>query len=76
MRRVAIEPRDNWQQKVEAVGLTFHTLDNGDPYWDESAAYEFSANEINTLEAAGNEMQEMCLAAAQHIIDNKRYADA
>jgi glutathionylspermidine synthase len=75
MRRVAIEARDGWQQKVEAVGLTFHTLENGDPYWDESAAYEFSAAEIDTLEAAGNEMQEMCLAAAQHIIDNKRYAE-
>jgi len=75
MRRVAIEAREDWQQKVEAVGLTFHTLDNGDPYWDESAAYEFSASEIDTLEAAGNTMQAMCLAAAQHIIDNKRYAE-
>jgi glutathionylspermidine synthase len=75
MRRISLEPRDGWQQKVEAVGLTFHTLENGDPYWDESAAYEFSAAEVDTLEAAGNEMQAMCLAAAQHIIDNKRYAE-
>ena len=75
MRRIELEPRDAWQQKVEAVGLTFHTLDNGAPYWDESAAYEFSANEIDILEAAGNEMQEMCLAAAQHVIDKKRYAE-
>jgi glutathionylspermidine synthase len=75
MKRVAITPRENWQQKVESVGLAFHTLDNGDPYWDESAAYEFTAAEIDTLEAAGNELQTMCLAAAQHIIDNKRYAE-
>ncbi len=45
------------------------------PYWDESAAYAFTAAEIDTLEAAGNELQTMCLAAAQHIIDNKRYAE-
>jgi glutathionylspermidine synthase len=75
MKRVSITPRENWQQKVESVGLAFHTLDNGEPYWDESAAYQFTAAEIDTLEAAGNELQTMCLAAAQHIIDNKRYAE-
>ena len=75
MQRIALTPRDNWQQKVESVGLTFHTLENGTPYWDESAAYQFTAAEIDTLEAAGNELQEMCLAAAQHIIDKKRYAE-
>jgi glutathionylspermidine synthase len=75
MQRLSITPRENWQQKVEAVGLTFHTLDNGTPYWDESATYEFTATEVDTLEAAGNTLQEMCLAAAQHVIDEKRYAE-
>lgn len=78
MRRVGIDPRENWEQKVEAVGLVYHTPDDGSmdrPYWDEAAAYEFTAAEIDTLEVAGNEMQTMCLAAAQHIIDNKRYAE-
>ncbi|MEO6804408.1 MAG: glutathionylspermidine synthase family protein [Granulicella sp.] len=75
MQRIPITPREDWQQKVEAVGLTFHTLENGDPYWNESAAYEFTAAEIDTLEAAGNTLQEMCLAAVQHILDEKRYAD-
>jgi glutathionylspermidine synthase len=75
MQRIPLTPRDSWQQKVESVGLTFHTLENGTPYWDESAAYSFTAAEIDTLEAAGNQLQEMCLAAAQHIIDEKRYAE-
>jgi glutathionylspermidine synthase len=75
MQRIPLTPRDNWQQKVESVGLTFHTLENGTPYWDESAAYQFTAAEIDTLEAAGYQLQEMCLAAAQHIIDKKRYAE-
>jgi glutathionylspermidine synthase len=75
MQRIAITPRDNWEQKVESQGLTFHTLENGTPYWDESAAYQFTSTEIDTLEAAGNQLQEMCLAAAQHIIDKKRYAE-
>jgi glutathionylspermidine synthase len=75
MQRIPITPRDNWQQKVESQGLTFHTLENGQPYWDESAAYEFTAAEIDTLEAAGDTLQEMCLAAAQHIIDEGRYSE-
>ena len=78
MKRVSITPRAGWQQKVESVGLVFHTPEDermDRPYWDESAAYAFTAAEIDTLEAAGNELQTMCLAAAQHIIDNKRYAE-
>jgi glutathionylspermidine synthase len=75
MNRILLTPRENWQQTVESQGLVFHTLENGTPYWDESAAYQFTAAEIDTLEAAGNELQTMCLAAAQHIIDEKRYAE-
>ena len=79
MRRQSITPRPNWQARVESQGLTFHTpaslAPGARPYWDESACYEFTAAEIDTLEAAGNELQTMCLAAAQHVIDNRRYAE-
>ena len=81
MQRIPLTPRSNWQHIVEQAGLTFHTLDPvgptqpDRPYWDESACYEFTAAEIDTLEAAGNELQTMCLAAAQHIISRRRYAD-
>jgi len=75
MRRKSFKPRRDWQSIVESQGLTFHTLENGAPYWDESAAYQFSSAEIDTLEATANTMQEMCLAAAQHVINNKRYAE-
>ena len=78
MQRISLNPRNNWQQKVESAGLTFHTPDAEGmdrPYWDESAAYQFTAAEIDTLEAAGNTLQEMCLAAAQLVIDEKRYAE-
>ena len=81
MNRIPLTPRPNWQQIVERQGLAFHTLDSAggsgsaQPYWNESAAYEFTAAEIDTLEAAANELQTMCLAAAQHIIDTRRYAD-
>lgn len=79
MQRHSLTPRTNWQTTVEQQGLTFHTPDalppGSRPYWDESACYEFTSAEIDTLEAAGNQLQEMCLAAAQHVIDNQRYAE-
>ncbi|HEX7158077.1 MAG TPA: glutathionylspermidine synthase family protein [Edaphobacter sp.] len=76
-----MSPRDNWQRKVEAAGLVFHSPEGEGldgramdrPYWDESAAYEFSPTEIDALESAGNTLQEMCLAAAQRVIDEKLY---
>jgi glutathionylspermidine synthase len=72
MRRIAAPPRADWQSKVEAAGLTWHTP--GQPYWNESAFYAFTAREVDTLEAAANELEQMSLAAVQHIIDNKLYA--
>ena len=76
MQRITLTPRADWQTKVESVGLTYHSPEVMAPrtYWDESACYEFTAAEVDTLEAAANTMQEMCLAAAQNVIDNKRYA--
>lgn len=77
MQRHSITPRPSWQTIVEQQGLTFHTPATDDPntrpYWDESACYEFTAHEIETLESAANELQQMCLAAAQHVIDERRY---
>jgi len=54
---------------VERVGLTYHTLDDGTPYWDESAYWEFTAAEIDRLEAASAEIQRMALAAGDEILN-------
>jgi glutathionylspermidine synthase len=72
MRRITAAPRADWESKVETAGLTWHTGEQ--PYWNEAAFYEFTAKEVETLEAATNELEKMTLAAAQHAIDNKLYA--
>ena len=73
MRRVpAIKPRRNWQAEVERLGLKFHTPE-GHPYWDESVCYRFSSREVDELEAATEELQQLCLKAGQFIIDNDRF---
>ena len=49
MRRETLTPRRDWQAKVEALGLDFHTSE-GEPYWWEAACYAFSAAEIDVID--------------------------
>jgi len=73
MQRHACQPRLDWREKVESTGLTFHSHDNG-PYWDESAAYELTAAEVNELEAAANRLHYLCIDAAEAVIKNNGWA--
>ena len=73
MRRVASTPRADWQKKVEAAGLTWHTTEDH-PYWNESAFYEFTAKEVDLLASATDELAEMARQAARHVIENRLYA--
>jgi glutathionylspermidine synthase len=68
MIRHACEPRKDWREKVEALGLTYHSHENG-PYWDESACYELTAAEIGALESAGNALHHLCIDAAEAVIE-------
>ena len=74
MRRLTVTPRHDWQVRVERIGLTYHTLADGTPYWDESAYWQFSAAEIDRLEAATNEIQRLALAAGDVILNQDRLA--
>ncbi len=74
MKRKSIESRDNWEKKVEEVGLLFHHTPEG-LYWDETAYYRFTARQVDELERATNELHALCLEAVQHIIDEDRFAD-
>ena len=68
MKRLPIEPRTNWQEKVEKLGFGFHS-----DYWNEKACYQFSMEEITQIEKATKEIQEMCLKAVDYVIKNKLY---
>jgi len=74
MKRIKTDVRPNWQKTVESQGMVYHTA-KGVPYWDESAYYEFSAKQVDDMEAATNELHKISLEAVQHVIDEKRYAE-
>jgi glutathionylspermidine synthase len=67
MQRHPSQPRENWKERVEQIGLTYHSHDNG-PYWDESACYEFHPGEINALESAAGTLHHLCIEAADAVI--------
>jgi glutathionylspermidine synthase len=72
MERLVTTPRPDWVQRVESVGMHYHTLDD-DVYWDERAYYRFTAREIDELERATYELDRMCLEAVGHVVDNRRF---
>lgn len=72
VRRVPIEPRPNWKATAEAYGFNFHTI-NGAPYWDESAYYEFSLEQIERdIEAPTGELHEMAMSLVSEILASER----
>ncbi len=73
MERISITPRGNWKQSVEKLGFGFHSTNV--PYWDESAYYKFSMEEILFIEKSTAELWDMCLSAVQYVIDNNLYAN-
>ncbi|MGF1641627.1 MAG: glutathionylspermidine synthase family protein [Rhodospirillales bacterium] len=65
MQRIAVTPRDGWRQTAAEHGFRFHTIDDA-PYWDESACYRFTLDEIETaLEAPVEDLEEMCFAVVE-----------
>jgi glutathionylspermidine synthase len=71
MERQRMTPRSDWRRQFEEIGFHFHSLD--DVYWDESACYRFSADEIDMLEAATLELHEMSLRAAEHVMTRRQF---
>lgn len=69
MKRHVCQPRSDWRARVESVGLTYHSHEQG-PYWDESACYELSVAEVNAVETAANALHHRCIEAAEAVIEN------
>jgi glutathionylspermidine synthase len=70
MKRHVITPRKDWEKSVEADGLIWHTAD-GVPYWDESAYYSFTMDQVEAIEDATVKCHELFMEAGQYILDNE-----
>ena len=64
--------RENWQAKLEEVGFHFYEMD-GKTYWDESAFYELTSDEVDQLEAVTDELYGMCLELVERVVREELY---
>ncbi|MFD2263216.1 glutathionylspermidine synthase family protein [Lacibacterium aquatile] len=67
MERVRFAERPMWRSRVERLGFGFHTI-GGEPYWDETAAYRFTAAEIDGFDDLTAELHGMCLQIVDSIV--------
>lgn len=68
MRRLAVAPRLDWRQHVERdLGFAFHTI-NDAPYWDETACYAFTEEQVDELEAATGALEQMALELVDRVV--------
>jgi glutathionylspermidine synthase len=73
VKRETLQERPDWREKFDELGFHFHSSDGR--YWDERVCYEFTADEVDVLEAATEELHAMCLSAVGHVIAEKRFRE-
>lgn len=72
MHRRAIPERPDWHESAAAHGFTFHTI-GGERYWDESACYVFTLDEIEReLEGPTAELHALCLDFVARAVSDER----
>jgi glutathionylspermidine synthase len=71
MLRVPIDARKNWQTMANDYGFHFHTM-HGQPYWDETAYYQFNLNQIERdLESPTEDIHQMCLQVVDKVVKDE-----
>lgn len=68
MFRLPVVERAQWQQRAKEFGFEFHTM-YGEKYWDETAYYQFTLEQIEKgIEAPTEDVHQMCLAVVEKVI--------
>ena len=71
MLRLPIIERPAWRDQAQEYGFGFHTMD-GEPYWDESAYYQFSLRQVEDhIEDPTAEIHQMCLQVVDKVITDE-----
>lgn len=68
MQKVQLPERSDWRTQAAEVGFTFADM-HGEPYWDESSAYQFTLRQIeDDIEDPSTELHAMCREAVASIV--------
>ncbi|MDT8853615.1 glutathionylspermidine synthase family protein [Paracoccaceae bacterium Fryx2] len=68
MQKVHLPERPDWRKQAADVGFTFADM-HGEPYWDETSAYQFTLHQIeDDIEDPATELHAMCREAVATIV--------
>jgi glutathionylspermidine synthase len=67
MRRHIVAPRHDWRDRARDLGFAYAEI-AGEPYWDETACWEFTAAEVDVLDDALAELERLTRLAADHAV--------
>ena len=71
MQKITLPERANWRAKAEELGFSFADM-HGEPYWDESSAYQFSLSQIEAdIEAPSSALHGLCREAVAKVISSQ-----
>ncbi|MCA0922823.1 glutathionylspermidine synthase family protein [Pseudooceanicola nanhaiensis] len=75
MQKIILPERPHWRDHAREVGFTFADM-HGEPYWDETSAYEFSLDQIEQdLEDPATELHGLCREAVAEIVASEELMD-
>ncbi len=76
MDKIDLPERPGWREEAEKLGFTFADME-GEPYWDETSAYRFTLNQIETdIEDPATELHGMCREAVALAVRDERWLTA
>ena len=71
MERVKVTPREDWKTTAESHGFTFHSPDD-ETYWDESAYYKFTLEQIEVdIEQPTEEIEQLCFQVVEKVVNDE-----
>nr|WP_086940498.1 glutathionylspermidine synthase family protein [Thaumasiovibrio occultus] len=70
MLRLSISERPHWRALAAEYGFGFHSMYD-DPYWDETAYYQFTLRQVEEdIEAPTAEIHQMCLDIVDTVVND------
>ena len=77
MKRKIFKERADYHERLNEIGFQYHSVvsTDGEEYWTEGVAYEFTLAEIEQIEAVSEELHEMCMETVEEIIESGDYPE-
>ncbi|MFT6425197.1 MAG: glutathionylspermidine synthase [Celeribacter sp.] len=71
MQKITLPERPNWRDQAAELGFSFADM-HGEPYWDETSAYQFSLRQVeDDIEDPSTELHAMCRDAVAEIVQSE-----